>query len=102
MPKLVTFNPRGCLVELVCGEETYFGSCEGTTKYAHSFFPPLITNKCYSFDIREVFNIELDIFPQRAGSPAMEVMHLKQHSNFSELLNQMFDFGDKMFVIFFR
>jgi hypothetical protein len=64
--------------------------------------PRLLGHQSEMFDGPEVFQIELDILPEAACRPAVEIVHLNQHPQLAVLHDQALDFGDEMLVVLLR
>ena len=67
----------------------------------HAVLPFLIPDHREPFDVGEVFDVELDVLPQRAGFPAVKTGHVEQHAQFSVLPDESLELGHKVLVICF-
>lgn len=92
-------EPRTGLLNGCAVKESYFGARKGPAKDAHALLPFLVSDKSKSLDVRKVFKVELEVVPQRAGTPTMEVHHLEKHSNFAVLSCEAVERGDEALVV---
>ena len=46
-----------------------------------------------------MLQVELDVLPQRAQFPAVEIDHLQQHANFAMLANPLLDERPEVLVV---
>ena len=67
----------------------------------HAMLPLLFPDHREPFDVGEVFDVELDVLPQRASIPAVETGHVEQHAQFSVLPDESLELGHKVLVIRF-
>jgi hypothetical protein len=67
----------------------------------HALLPLLFPDHREPFDVGEVFNVELDVFPQRAGFPAVKAGHVEKDSQFSVPPDESLELGHEMPVICF-
>jgi hypothetical protein len=65
----------------------------------HAVVPFLFPNHREPFDVGEVPNVELDVFPHSAGIPAVETGHIEQHAQFSVLPKESLELRHKVLVI---
>src|SRR5437867_4386752 len=55
-------------------------SGERTAENAHPLLPFFVSDHRNALDVAEVFQVELDVLPQRTGVPAVEIHHIEQHA----------------------
>jgi hypothetical protein len=48
-----------------------------------------------------MLGVELDVLPQRARVPTVEIGHLEKNANFAVLLDEGFDHGNEHFIVLF-
>jgi hypothetical protein len=77
-----------------------FRRCKRFAENRHAFFPFRFADDRQSLDVFPMLEVELHVFPQRAGSPAVEVVHLKQNAELAVFLNLLIDDGSELFVSF--
>ena len=59
----------------------------------------LIPHSSAPFDVFEVFHIELQLLPERAGIPAVEIAHIEEHTQLSVLLHEALELRNTVLVI---
>src|SRR5580658_2660845 len=87
---------------LVAVEVSDCGAGKRLAERHHAFFPCLFANQREAFDVTEMFQIELEVLPESACSPAVKIVHLYQHPKLAALLDQALDLRDEVFVVFTR
>jgi hypothetical protein len=68
----------------------------------HAMLPRLLANESKAFNLAEVLEIELDVLPEGACRPAMEIVHLNEHSKLAVLLDQAIDLRSELLVVLLR
>jgi hypothetical protein len=64
---------------------------EGPAERGHALFPSRIANKGESFDVAKVLQVELQVVPEGAGGPAVEIVHVEEHADPAVLLDELLD-----------
>ena len=70
----------------------------GLQNVGHPFLPLLVADDGQPFDVFPMLQIELQVFPQGSGRPAVEVLHDEQDAEPSVLLNLRIDGGNEFLV----
>src|SRR3954468_13951524 len=78
------------------------GARERLAEEGHAAFPRLVADQGETFDIPEVFDVELDVLPKSAGRPAVKIVHANEQPQLAMLLPQTLDLRHEMLVILFR
>ena len=94
--------PLQCFVALRVIKVLNAARSEWLAKNGHSVFPSRVADQRDAFDIREVFEGQLRIFPASADRPAVEVRHLEQDTNFTVACNPLLQFRYEYLVVFLR
>src|SRR6266496_4564635 len=97
---LLSCHPRMRFARVVVVEIANLRSGKRTAENAHPLLPSLVSDHRDTFDVAEMFQVELDVLPQRTGVPAMKIHHLEQHAQTSALLEPTLELWHELFVIF--
>lgn len=67
------------------------GQREGFAEGGHALFPFGFADDGEAFDVFPVLEVELHVFPDRSGGPAVEVVHLEENAELAVLLDELID-----------
>ena len=90
---LIIRNPSPSFIYFSSVEKVNLGCRKWPTKRGHAVFPGLVADHRDSFDVLEMFEVEFDIFPQRASCPSVKIFHLEQNPDLSVFIDPLFDLG---------
>jgi hypothetical protein len=97
----VSTDPRFGLLDFAAVEVSDRRSGKWLAEYRHSMFPRLFAHQSEAFDVAEVFQIELDVLPEGASGPALEIVHLNEYPQFAMIFDQALNLRHEMFVVLF-
>ena len=87
------------LVRLRRIEVTNLGRRERLAKHGHAVFPRPLADEGQALDVGKVLDVELDVFPERACTPAVEIVHFAKDADLAVLLDQPFHLRDKASIV---
>lgn len=74
------------------------GQREGFAEGGHALFPFGFADDGEAFDVFPVLEVELHVFPDRSGGPAVEVVHLEEDAELAVFLDELIDEGGEGLV----
>lgn len=91
-------DPCACFFQVLMVEVFHPGGGEWTAEDRHAVFPFRFPHDRQPLDMSEMFQVKLDVFPQRTRIPSMKVMHDEQDSHLAMLLNGRLGEGNEFLI----
>jgi len=93
------FEPRARLVDFRGMKESDARRSEGATENAHPLLPLCLADQREPVDICEMPHVELQVLPERACAPSMEVVHDHEQAELADLTDAAFDVGSDACIV---
>lgn len=76
-------NPLASFLDVRVIKVLDFGSGERAAENRHTLFPFRLAHNRHRFDVIEVLQVELEVFPRSTCIPTVEIVHDEQDTNLS-------------------